>query len=82
VPALRPSKRASNSSSTRLAPNGWSMLCSSVTSAMIRHLMAVRHADVHPETGPQVGRNWALIGLVGLCVEFWIVALAVLTSYL
>ncbi len=58
------------------------MPCSSVTSAMIRHLMAVRNADVHPETGPQVGRNWALIGLVGLCVEFWIVALAVLTSYL
>ena len=49
---------------------------------MIPHLMAVGHADVHRETGPPVRRNWALIGLVGLCVEFWIVAVAVLTAYL
>ena len=59
-----------------------SLLHPSVTSAMIGHSMAVRHADVHPGTGPQVGRNWALIGLVGLCVEFWIVAVAILTAYL
>jgi hypothetical protein len=49
---------------------------------MIRHLMAVRHADVHPETGREYGRNWLLISLVGLCVEFWIVVVAVLTAYL
>ena len=44
--------------------------------------MAVTHADVHHETGREYGRSWVLLGLVGLCAEFWIVVIAVLTTYL
>ena len=49
---------------------------------MIPHLMVVRHADVHPETGRDYGRNWALIGLVGMCVEFWVVLASLLAAAL
>ena len=55
---------------------------SSAASAIIRRLMAVRHADVYLEGGREYGRNWALIGLVGMCVEFWVVVAIFLAAVL
>jgi hypothetical protein len=43
--------------------------------------MAVKQERVHVEDG-RPGLNWALIGLVGLCVEFWIVVASALAENL
>jgi hypothetical protein len=43
--------------------------------------MAVKRSQVHVEDG-RPGLNLALIGLVGLCVEFWVVVASALAENL
>ena len=58
------------------------LMPASPASVMIPPRMAITEAGVHHETGREHARNWALLGFIGLCVEFWIVVVAVLTAYL
>jgi hypothetical protein len=51
-------------------------------SVMIPRLMAITEAGIHHEPGRENARNWVLLGLIGLCVEFWIVVVVVLAAYL